>query len=149
MAWNNYFPATYNQNPYQGYSMGQPNNYIQQPGNNQTNTNMQWVQGIEGAKAYQQPPNTITPLWDSDAQTVYLKSTDASGRPSIEPIDYVYRNRQNDNMSSKAEVVDVKSHDMSTYATKDDMNVIMEELAALRKELSNSNKKKGGNNNER
>jgi len=155
--YNNYFPATYGNsmgaNQYQnGYSNGfngmQPN-YIPQQNNQQPNTNMQWVQGIEGAKAFQQPPNTITPLWDSDAQTIYLKSTDASGRPSIEPLDYSYRNQSNQ-QSNKSEVVDVQAHDMSNYATKEDMTSIKDQLSALRNELANMNKgnKKGGNGND-
>lgn len=153
MAWNynNYFPATYSG----GMGMNQypnsmQNNYIPQQNNQQMpNTNMQWVQGIEGAKAFQQPPNTITPLWDSDAQTIYLKSTDASGRPSIEPLDYSYRNQSNQ-QSNRSEVVDVQAHDMSNYATKEDMTSIKDQLSALRNELANMNKgtKKGGNGND-
>ena len=40
-----------------------------------------WVQGEAGAKSYLVAPNTTLMLMDSESQTFYLKSTDASGVP--------------------------------------------------------------------
>jgi hypothetical protein len=37
-------------------------------------------------------PNTTLPLWDSENQVIYLKSTDASGMPSMKILDYTIRN---------------------------------------------------------
>lgn len=36
-------------------------------------------------------PNTTLPLWDSERQTIYLKSADASGMPSMKTLDYTVR----------------------------------------------------------
>lgn len=52
-----------------------------------------WVQGEAGAKSYLVAPNTTVQLWDSEAQTIYLKSADASGMPSIKTLDYTIRDR--------------------------------------------------------
>lgn len=41
------------------------------------------VTGIEGAKAYQMPANSVVPLFDSDNDIMYIKSTDGAGFPSI------------------------------------------------------------------
>lgn len=41
------------------------------------------VTGIEGAKAYQMPPNSIVPLFDADNDIMYVKSTDGAGFPTI------------------------------------------------------------------
>lgn len=41
------------------------------------------VTGMEGAKAYQMPPNSSMPLFDGDSDILYLKTTDAAGYPTI------------------------------------------------------------------
>lgn len=63
-------------------------NSIQQP-----NGNIIWVCGEAGAKSYLVAPNTTVQLWDSESQTIYLKSADASGMPSIKTLDYTIRGR--------------------------------------------------------
>lgn len=76
---------------YQGY---QPLAYqqlqIPQPQPMQ-NTGIIWVSGEAGAKSYLVAPNTTAQLWDSESPTIYLKSADASGMPSMKIIDYTVR----------------------------------------------------------
>jgi len=36
-------------------------------------------------------PNSTVQLWDSEQQTIYLKSADASGMPSMKILDYSVR----------------------------------------------------------
>jgi hypothetical protein len=78
---------------YQGY---QPLAYQQlqipqpQPQSMQ-NTGIIWVSGEAGAKSYLVAPNTTAQLWDSESPTIYLKSADASGMPSMKIIDYTVR----------------------------------------------------------
>jgi hypothetical protein len=55
------------------------------------NNGIIWVQGEAGAKSYMVAPNTTVQLWDSESQTIYLKSADASGMPSMRIIDYTIR----------------------------------------------------------
>lgn len=55
------------------------------------NSNLIWVQGEAGAKSYLVAPNQTVQLWDSEAQTIYLKSADASGMPSMKILDYTIR----------------------------------------------------------
>ncbi len=47
------------------------------------------VTGIEGAKAYQMPPNSITALFDSNEDIFYVKSTDGAGFPTIKSYQFV------------------------------------------------------------
>lgn len=76
-------------NPYQIY----PNQFYQQPNNYQNaNSSIIWVQGEAGAKSYLVAPNTTVALWDSEDEVIYLKSSDASGMPSIKTLDYKVRN---------------------------------------------------------
>lgn len=57
----------------------------------QNNGGIIWVTGEAGAKSYLVAPNTTVQLWDSEQQTIYLKSADASGMPSIKILDYSIR----------------------------------------------------------
>lgn len=43
-----------------------------------------YVTGVEGARAYPMPPNSEMPLFDSSNDgTIYVKTTDAAGFPTI------------------------------------------------------------------
>ena len=89
MAYNGYSGLGYN-----GY-YGSPQVNMPTPAPTPTpqaqNNPMTWVQGETGAKSYLLAPNTTIPLWDSEAQTIYLKSADASGMPSMKILDYTIR----------------------------------------------------------
>ena len=111
MAYNNFFPTNYQ--PYQ----------MPQMQNNQPNTFVQWVQGINAAKSFPVAPNTSIPLFDSEANVIYIKSADASGMPSIKILDYVIR----DTTPKSAEI-----SPQSEFATKDDISVLEKEISSLR-----------------
>ena len=49
------------------------------------------VQGEAAAKAYMVAPGTTVALWDSEAMTIYLKSVDQSGFPTMRILDYTIR----------------------------------------------------------
>lgn len=83
MAFNNGFPMGY------GYQMQPP----QMP--TPTNSSLIWVQGEAGAKSYMVAPNNTLPLWDSEAQVIYLKSADSSGMPTMKVLDYTIREANN------------------------------------------------------
>lgn len=122
MAYNNGFPMTYQQ-----YYPTQPNAYQTQP----TQSNgIIWVQGEAGAKSYLVAPNNTVQLWDSESQTIYLKSADASGMPSMKILDYKIRN------SEPAQMASPVSEDNRNYVTLSEFNVIKTELTSLKNELS-------------
>lgn len=52
---------------------------------------MIWVQGETGAKSYMVASGHTVPLWDSENQTVYIKSVDGAGMPSMRVLDYTER----------------------------------------------------------
>lgn len=83
--YNNYFPA--------GYGYMYPQNQPQMQNSNQ-DSDFIWVTGKAGADAYMVAPNSRVKLWDSESQTIYIKSADAMGRPSMQILDYTIR--QND-----------------------------------------------------
>lgn len=104
--YNNYFPVTYPQT--------QPMSYPQYQQTQSTGIN--WVQGIEGAKAYPIAPNANVMLMDSSANTFYIKSADATGRPTISLYDYEERKVGN---SSTADA------NTANFVTKDELEEIL------------------------
>ena len=52
---------------------------------------VQWVNGEQEARSYLIAPNSAVALWDSSAPTVYLKQSDASGKPTLKIYDLVER----------------------------------------------------------
>ena len=95
MAYNNIFPVSYPQY-YPVYQQApQPVSQPQQPQSapQQPQGGIIWVQGEAGMKAYLVAPNSTVQLWDSERQTIYLKSADASGMPSVKVLDYTIRDQ--------------------------------------------------------
>ena len=80
MAYN-FYPTGYQPNIYP-----QPNAQPQQ-----TQSSMIWIQGEAAAKSYLVAPNSTVTLWDSESPTIYIKSTDAAGIPSMRIFDYKER----------------------------------------------------------
>ncbi len=116
MAYNNYFPTGY-----QPYYQPQINTAgPQQP--QQQNTGIIWVQGEAGAKSYLVAPNSTVTLWDTESQTIYLKSADAVGMPSMKILDYTMR--------GMPETKEIKAQ--GNFATKDDVDYLKGEIEALR-----------------
>lgn len=79
MAWN-YSP--YQQNYYQPPQM---------PTTQPQNNGIIWVQGIEAAKSYLVAPGNTVALWDSETQSIYIKTADMSGMPNLRVLDYTER----------------------------------------------------------
>lgn len=51
-------------------------------------TNIEYVNGIEGAKAFPLPPNCKALLVDSDSKSFFIKTTDLEGKPTLERFSY-------------------------------------------------------------
>lgn len=111
MAYPNY--------PYPQYNPYQPQMQAQQMATSQ----IIWVQGEAGAKSYLVAPGNTVQLWDSEQQTIYLKSADASGMPSIKILDYTVRE------TNRVPVPQVMSTD---YATKADIESLKGQIEAIK-----------------
>lgn len=73
-------------NQYKQQPMQQPMQTPKTPGD------IIWVQGESGAKAYLVAPSNTVVLWDTESATIYVKSADASGIPSMRILDFKERN---------------------------------------------------------
>lgn len=108
-----------------GFPVGyQP--FYPQAMNQQSSSQLIWVQGEAGAKSYLLSPGNTVALWDSEAQTIYLKSADASGMPSMRVLDYTIREdaHKTPNLGSQ-----------SDFATKDDVVSIQKQIDEIRANL--------------
>lgn len=146
MAYGSIYPATYQpmyypQQMMPQQTMAQTAQQTPQPVA-QSQSGIVWVQGEAGAKSYLLAPNTILPLWDSEAQTIYLKSTDNSGMPTIKYIDYTIREP---NQKSANNIVE-ENH---SFATKDDIKELSEELVDLKRRVDNISTHRSPSNNKR
>ena len=92
--------------------------------------NLIWVQGEAGAKSYLVAPNKTVPLWDSENQTIYLKSADASGMPSMKILDYTIRTQE----SPLKPLQGTESTPAVNYATKEDLQALKGEIMDMVKE---------------
>lgn len=110
----------------------QYNNYaVPQQAN--TNNGIIWVQGIAGAKSYLVAPNTTVQLWDSESQTIYLKSADASGMPTIKILDYTIRDNEQSN-NAMPKIID------NQYVTQDELIALKDELEQLKHKVFDNDK---------
>lgn len=117
MAYNNGYPVTYPQMyyPYTQPTQSQQNSII-------------WVQGESGAKSYLVAPGNTVQLWDSERQTIYLKSADSSGMPSIKTLDYTIRE------SASTPPVGASTQNVD-YATKADIEALKGQIEALKAKI--------------
>lgn len=120
--YNQGFPIGYNPNQFYNPQPSQFTQQVQQP----QQQFMTWVQGEAAAKAYLVSPGTTIPLWDSESPTIYLKSADASGKPSIRILKYTIVTEQPALPSVQTELI-----------TADNIGKYIEQYLATRKETLN------------
>ncbi len=117
MAYFSGYPATYQ--PYTAQYQPQQSGII-------------WVSGEAGAKAYLVAPNSTVQLWDSERQTIYLKSADASGMPSIKVLDYTIREN---GPTSPANGPAAQVGNYAAYATKSEIEALQAQIKAIQDKL--------------
>ena len=132
-----YGPYGYGNYPYmqQNYQGGvQPNLYsgIPQAQNIQTNQ-YAFVNGIEGAKAFQVPVNQTMLLMDNDSPMLYLKTSNGMGQSSLRYF----------------KLIEVSESDLKTsvrpqieFASKEDLQSLSKKLENLQKQFESLKSKK-------
>jgi hypothetical protein len=149
----NFYPVGYaNQMGYSGMQMPQAQPVMQQSQAMQPQIKaMEWVEGEVGAKAFQMPQNWPAnqpiPLWDSTDTIIWLKSWGPMGIPNpMQKLKYEMPEQQ----QSQALLMNGQSGaqepqqlpDMSNFATKDDINMLREEVRQMR--MPNQNQSRTG-----
>lgn len=130
---NGGFPATYPQMYPQYQQPFQQAQSYQTPQNPQPqqNSGIIWIQGLQAAKSFLIAPNTTVPLFDTETQSIYLKSADSSGMPSLKILDYTIRDQNAGNIAQN--ISSGSNVDSSSYVTKaefDDLKMKFEAFCA-------------------
>ena len=105
-----------------------PVNYYPNYQNQYQQNGIIWVQGEAGAKSYLVAPNTTVQLWDSESQTIYLKSADSSGMPSIKVLDYTVR-------EAPVRPTEAQKGEDGTNGLRDELKGLQRQIDSLRDEL--------------
>lgn len=95
----------------------------QQPQQQQAGNGLIWVQGEAGARGYMVAPGQSVLLMDSERQTMYLKSADGAGMPTMRIYDYTERVVQPQPAQQSA---------APCYATREEVDALRKEIAALK-----------------
>lgn len=126
MAYNGGFPMTYPQ-MYQQPSY--QSSYQPQITPQNQSGGIIWIQGESAAKSYLVAPNSTVVLFDSESQTIYLKSADATGLPSMRVLEYTIRDQK-----TREGVLGQPTGDFATKQEIDALRAEMEQIKARIKE---------------
>lgn len=123
-----YYNSPYNnvQNNQQNFQQQQPQVQSPQP-TMQMQSNIEYVNGIEGAKAFILPPNTQKLLLDSDNAFFYIKTTDMQGKPTVKRFKYIDVEAEQQAQMQKQE--------QPLYVTIKQYQEVLDTLDTMRKEL--------------
>lgn len=135
MAFNPYYQNPYYPQPMLDNLMQMRQQQMMQPApppvpqNPVATGGVQWVSSEQEARGYLIAPNSAVALWDSTAPTVYLKQSDASGKPTLKIYDLVERAETPSNAPQKPGV---------EFVTREEFD----RLAALVGEIKGKKKRK-------
>ena len=93
---------------------------------------MIWVLGEVEATSYPVAPNNTVILWDKNQQTIYIKSANAQGIPSMRILDYSDRTTEPKNEPPQHECQCGKN-----FVRVDDFNALKADFEALTEKINN------------
>lgn len=132
-----YRPTYYD--PVQPNPMGQFNQQYQQTmpqqmqpvqATQQPTNDFLWVLGQTEAEGYPVAPNNTVTLWDKNIPTIYIKSVNAQGVPSMRVLDFVERTATN-----HTPPVGTAFNLPNNFATLEQFNALKGDVEALRGKL--------------
>lgn len=90
-------------------------------------SNIEYVNGIEGAKALILPPNAQKMLLDSDNPFFYIKTTDMQGKPTVRRFKYTDVDAEESNEKKETPKID--------YVTLEQFEELLDNFDTLKKEF--------------
>ena len=114
--------------PYYGGAMPDSLGQLRSQPQTAPQSGMLWVQGENAAKSYAVAPNTSVVLFDTENNSFYIKTSDASGMPMpLRVFDYQERSQNSSNLPTVA-VAGGATVDLSNYVTFDYLNEMLENM---------------------
>lgn len=95
-----------------------------------------WVDGIDEANNFYVAPNNAVQLWDKNAPTIYKKSADSTGKPSMQIFDLVERKMET---PSKTDF----NGDLSGFIERDEFTQLAERVGVLERLSAKESTKEG------
>ena len=108
-------------------------NYYPQMPQNPPASGIIWVSGTQEAQMYPVAPNNAVALWEQSGKVIYLKSADATGKPTMRVYDLVERTETAPNATEQ-----IEKHD--SFATKEELATV---AGAIKSVLSEIEQMKG------
>ena len=125
-----YDPVQQNQmgqyNPQYPQQMAQPMQNAQMPMQGQPTNDFLWVLNENEATSYPVAPNNTVILWDKNLPTVYIKSVNAQGVPSMRVLDFTERTA-----TAQKQPVSGPFGSANNFVTLDSFNALEAKFAAL------------------
>ena len=116
--------------------MGQPMQNAQMPMQGQPTNDFLWVLNENEATSYPVAPNNTVTLWDKNLPTIYIKSVNAQGVPSMRVLDFVERTS-----ATPTPPVGTAFNSHNNFVTLDSFNALKGDVEALRGKLDELNAK--------
>ena len=113
-------------NPQFQQPMGQPMQNAQMPMQGQPTNDFLWVLNENEATSYPVAPNNTVILWDKNLPTVYIKSVNAQGVPSMRVLDFTERTA-----TATKQPVSSPFGSANNFVTIDSFNALEAKFAAL------------------
>ena len=123
-------------NPQYPQQMAQPMQNAQMPMPGQPTNDFLWVLNENEATSYPVAPNNTVILWDKNLPTVYIKSVNAQGVPSMRVLDFTERTA-----TAQKQPVSVPFGSANNFVTIDSFNALKGDVEALRGKLDELNAK--------
>lgn len=134
MAAYPYYPVSYG-NPYQAIYPASYQPVVQSPQVQQqaqqpaTTSGIIWVSGMQEAQMYPVAPNNAVALWEQSGKIIYLKTADATGKPTLKIYDLIERT---ETAAAASPAPDVK---VPAYVTKEELSEILSVMKGLTGEV--------------
>ena len=116
--------------------MTQPMQNAQMPMQGQPTNDFLWVLNENEATSYPVAPNNTVILWDKNLPTVYIKSVNAQGVPSMRVLDFTERTA-----TAQKQPVSGPFGSANNFVTIDSFNALKGDVEALRGKLDELNAK--------
>ena len=84
-----------------------------------------WVSGLAEAQAFPVVANSAVALWENSGKTIFLKSSDATGKPSLRIYDLVERTDSSSTASGSP------GEKTSDYASREDVAALAEAVKGI------------------
>ena len=111
-------------------TMAQPMQNAPMPMQNQPTNDFLWVLNENEATSYPVAPNNTVTLWDKNLPTIYIKSVNAQGVPSMRVLDFVERTS-----ATTTPPVGTAFNLQNNFVTLDSFNALKVDVEALKGKL--------------